>query len=433
MKIVFDISMLGAAANPHQRGTIGIFRVIEHYARALATAKGVEAWFYAGQNRLEARRYFDQHLAPEALPGSTARFIEPHSPGARSLAKVLTATEDFLSRRYPYAPWKWLNFGRILWMVVRQLLHRMQAKAVGEVDIFHSPSVSFPSWTRRRKGLRRFATIYDLIPIIHPNFFLPGASHKLRRSLRGITGREWILCISESTRQDLLSHVPACNPARTLVIPLAAEDRFHPETDPIRIGAVTQRYGVPSGVPYFLGVSTLEPRKNFETVIKAFARFVSEDQSRPCYLLLVGGKVLDGILATLEAIFAGDSDVRARVIFTGFVPDEDLAALYCGSLAFVYLSYYEGFGLPILEAMQCGVPVIASNVSSIPEVAGEAGILLAPTDEAGVAESMKSLYGDPIRRREMADHALRRAAQFSWKQFEDSTLDAYSRAMREEA
>jgi glycosyltransferase involved in cell wall biosynthesis len=367
------------------------------------------------------------------LPGSKARFVEPDSPGARWATRVLTSAEDYLSRHYPYAPWRWFAVGRILWRIVRQMLHRLHAKAVGEIDIFHSPAGGLPDWTRRRAGLRGFITIYDLIPIIHPSFFPPGASRKVHQALRGIDGRDWILCISESTRQDLLAHLPNANPARTLVIPLAAEDRFHPETDPTRMDAVRKRYGVPPDAPYFLSVSTLEPRKNFETVINAFARFVHEDRSRPCYLLLVGGKVLDGILASLQATYAEDSSMRERVIFTGFVPDEDLAALYCGSLAFIYLSYYEGFGLPILEAMQCGIPVIASNVSSIPEVAGEAGILLAPTDEAGVAASMKSLYHDPVRRREMADHALRRAAQFTWKQFEESTLEAYASAMREEA
>ena len=428
MKILFDLSLLGAAANPHQRGTIGIFRVMEHTARALATAPDVDVWFHARHNRLEARRYFEQHLAPGALAGSRARFAEPALPGGRAVAGAVTWADDFLSRHYPHAPWRWFAAARVLWYGVRRLLQGVEPSASQGLDIYHSPAALFPAWTHR-PGLRRFLTVYDLIAYTHPEFFPARAIKQLRATLAGITPRDWTLCISESTRRDLLTHYPACNPDRTLVVPLAAESFFHPETDPARLAAVHARHGIPAGCPYFLSVSTLEPRKNFETVIRAYARFVRDDPARPSRLVLVGGKVRTDLHPIFAALAAEGENVRARVIFTGFVPDADLAALYSGALAFVYLSFYEGFGLPPLEAMQCDVPVIAADNSSLPEVVGDGGVLLPATDERGVCAEMRALYLDPARRQGLAARARARAQDFSWQRFAEQTLAAYRRAM----
>ncbi len=432
MKILFDLSLLGAAANPHQRGTVGIFRVMEHNARALAAAPDVEPWFHARQNRLEARRYFERHLAPGALAGSRARFAEPALPGGRPVADAVTRADDFLSRHYPHAPWRWLNGGRALWAGVRWLLRGVEPAAEAGLDIYHSPAARFPAWTDHRPGLRRFLTVHDLIIFAHPKFFPAGTARQARATLGGLTARDWVVCVSESTRRDLLTHYPACDPDRVLVTPLGAEDCFHPETDPVRLAAARDRYGIPADCPYFLSVSTLEPRKNFETVIRAYARFVREDPARPSRLVLVGGQVRADLHPIFAALDAEGGQVRARVVFTGFVPDDDLAALYSDALAFVYLSFYEGFGLPSLEAMQCGAPTIVSDVSSLPEVVGDAGVRLAPTDEAGVAAQMRDLYLDPARRRELSTRALARARTFHWARFAAATLDAYRRAMEVE-
>ena len=363
-------------------------------------------------------------------PGSRARFAEPALAGGPPVAAAVTAADDFLSRHYPHPPWRWLASGRVLWAAVRQLLSRVEPAAANGLDVYHSPASGFPAWTAR-PGLRRFLTVYDLIPIIHPEFFLGGTARQLRATLGSITSRDWVFCISESTRRDLLAHYPACDPHRTLVTPLAAESFFHPEPDPVRIAAVRERYAIPADTPYFLSVSTLEPRKNFESVIRAYARFVRADPARPSWLVLVGGKVRTDTHPIFAALAAEGEDIRRRVVFTGFVADEDLAALYSGALAFVYLSFYEGFGLPPLEAMQCGVPVIVSNTSSLPEVVGDGGTLLAPTDLEGVCAQMLALSRDGELRRRQSERALARARHFSWDRFEAQVLAVYHRALRE--
>jgi glycosyltransferase involved in cell wall biosynthesis len=132
-----------------------------------------------------------------------------------------------------------------------------------------------------------------------------------------------------------------------------------------------------------------------------------------------------GILAALEA----PGVPRDRIVLAGFVPDDELAALYSGATAFVYPSLYEGFGLPPLEAMTCGVPVIASNTSSLPEVVGEAGILLDPHDADGLSQAMLALYRDGRLRAELAARSLARAECFGWERFTRRTLDAYRAAL----
>jgi glycosyltransferase involved in cell wall biosynthesis len=429
VKLAIDISILGAAENPHQRATVGIFRVIEHTARAPFGAPDCEVCFCAGQNRAAARRYFYRRLAP-LDPSSGVRFAEPSLPG-KLVAEAVTQMEDFIAKRYVRAPWRWFYSGRMLWRGLRRLLNEPEAAVLGGLDIYHAVGGGFPPWTQRQPKLRRVITVYDLMPLIHPEFFSPDSARHLHRILSGLTPGDWTLSISESTRRDLLRYYPACNPDRALVTPLAAESFFHPEPDAGKIAAARRRCGLPPDAPYFLSVSTLEPRKNFETIIRAFCDFLRAMPDSPARLALVGGvgwqgQQVSGFLAEQPGA------LRERVIFTGFVDDADLAALYSGALAFIYMSFYEGFGLPPLEAMQCGTPVISSNTSSLPEVVGEGGILLAPADRAGLTMAMGRLAQDETLRRRLAAAGSAQARRFSWERYQADVLAAYRRICGEQ-
>jgi glycosyltransferase involved in cell wall biosynthesis len=192
--------------------------------------------------------------------------------------------------------------------------------------------------------------------------------------------------------------------------------------------AVRIKYHLPPE-PFFLSVCTLEPRKNLVHVIQAFGRLIEQEKISGLNLVLVGAKGWQ-----YDQIFAesGATNVlKRRVIFTGYVPDEDLAPLYTEALAFLYLSLYEGFGLPVLEAMQCGIPVVTSDNSSLPEVAGDAGILLDARDQDALCAAMLSLYGNAELRDELRCKSLRNAARFSWQQCAQATLRGYDQALRQ--
>jgi glycosyltransferase involved in cell wall biosynthesis len=274
-----------------------------------------------------------------------------------------------------------------------------------------------------------FATIYDLIPIILSHLFKEKNDADYQRmllSLQSLRPDDYILCISHATRDDLLNHVKL-DPARVFVTHLAANPQmFYPCYDQAQMTNVRKKYGIPNA-PYILGVSTLEPRKNLDLVIRSFAHVVQQEKLQDINLVLVGPKGWEYNKIFEEVANFGIA--KERIIITGYVADEDLAPLYSGALVFVYPSLYEGFGLPPLEAMQCGVPVITSNNSSLPEVVGDAGIMLDPKDETGVCQNILKLYYSQSLRQEMSAKSLQQARKFTWERCTQETIAAYKIAL----
>jgi glycosyltransferase involved in cell wall biosynthesis len=190
--------------------------------------------------------------------------------------------------------------------------------------------------------------------------------------------------------------------------------------DPDRCLMVRERYGLPA--QYLLFVGTLEPRKNLTTLLHAYALLRAEGLGDGLKLVIAGraGWLYADIFATVKTLA-----LEGEVIFSGFVADEDLPDLYRGARLFVFPSLYEGFGLPILEAMASGIPVITSTTASMPEVAGDAAILVDPHDPKAVAEGMaRVLAGDQVRQT-LIQRGLRRAQQFAWDSVARTTLDVY--------
>jgi len=194
--------------------------------------------------------------------------------------------------------------------------------------------------------------------------------------------------------------------------------------------SVLSKYGIP-GPDFMLSLCTFEIRKNIESTIRAFA-VLHENKMIPegTKLVLVGGKgwKTNNIEEALKSVAA----YRQNIIMPGFIPDEDLAAIYSSAKVFVYLSLLEGFGLPPLEAMQCGTPVISSNTSSLPEVIGDGGIMLEPMDIQGVCNEVARLYSDPEFHAKISGKALERSKLFSWERCVDQTIAAYETALKSE-
>jgi glycosyltransferase involved in cell wall biosynthesis len=206
------------------------------------------------------------------------------------------------------------------------------------------------------------------------------------------------------------------------VIPLAADPRvFHPCRDTSRIATLRDRLGI-GDAPYLLALNAHEPRKNMDVAIRAFTRAVAEGGARDLTLVIAGPT---SAAPGIQSALADAAHRGARVILAGYVPDDDLATLYGGALAFVYPSVYEGFGLPPLEAMQCGTPVIAGRVASLPEVVGNAGILVDLGDPDALGAAMLRLSRDAALREQLSALSLERAAGFSWERCTQQTLATY--------
>ncbi len=268
-------------------------------------------------------------------------------------------------------------------------------------------------------------TIHDLSFEHLPQVYTPRERWLFKLAI-GYTARRAarILTVSEYSARDILAtyRVP---PGRVVVTPEGVSALFAPVRDPERLQAVRERYGIARA--YILSVGSLQPRKNLVRLIRAYVNLRRRDEDFDHQLVLVGKK---GWL--YQDIFraAQQSPFGADIIFTGYVPEEDLPALYSGATVFVYPSIFEGFGLPVLEAMACGTPVITSHSSSLPEVVGEAALLVDPYDERAIEESLRRVIWNAELQRELSERGRRRAQQFSWKRTAELTLRAYEDVVR---
>lgn len=301
-----------------------------------------------------------------------------------------------------------------------------RAKRLG-VDIAHQPCFSVPIFG----GMKKVATIHDLIPVKFPknlNFASRMFFTKWMPFTYGFA--DAIIAISESTKKDLVD-ILKLDPERITVIYEAAGDEYRIIEDFDKIEEIKNKYKIKGR--YILNVGTLEPRKNIEFLVKVFADVVKREimklgnyEIRKLKLVLVGKKGW-GYEKMFDLI--KNLGIEGRVVWTDYVEDEDLPYIYNGADLFVFPSEYEGFGLPLLEAMSCGVPVISSNTSSMPEVVSEAGILIAPDDENKWVENIIKVLGDSEKQREMRSKGLKQAGKFSWEKCAEETLGVYKKIL----
>ena len=425
VRVTCEVRTLAQAFNdPASRR--GIPRVVDHLARGLAADPRVDVAFCSLGGYRDApacRRYLSEVAALDGV-----RFVADREAGRANRTGRLLGVDRLTRSHWRGVP----RVGHALANIVQRNYGTAAARAVvaDGADVFHSTYDRLPDDVRAGRDVRaRFLTVYDVIPVRFPDWFrgttfdfLP---HAFGLILDGLRSDDFVHCISQSARSDLLEAVPRLDPARVFVSTLAADaDTFAPERDPDRIRTVRRRYGVPEG-PYFLSVCTLDRRKNVEAAVRAFHRIADADPAAELSLVLVGTKGQDN--PALEHLLGsgGTAAGRGRVIVTGYVPDADLSPLYTGAVAFVYPSLYEGFGLPPLEAMQCGTPAITSDVSSLPEVVGDAGLMVPPTDVDALADAMGALLRDADRRADLGRRASARAATFSWERCLSQLVDAY--------
>ena len=227
-----------------------------------------------------------------------------------------------------------------------------------------------------------------------------------------------LIAVSEATRRDLMAAygVPA---EKITVIYEAADPRFGPR-DALEQQTIRANYGLPPA--YFLYLGTIEPRKNLLRLLRAWEPLYLAGKAPPLVIVGKRGWLSDPFFEAVKR-----SPARKGLILTGYVLDDDLPALIAAATAFVFPSLYEGFGLPPLEAMACGTPVLCSDRSSLPEVVGDAALLFDPTDEEAIRAAMRHIWADEALRAELRRRGLERAKRFSWRRTAETTLQLYRR------
>ncbi len=341
----------------------------------------------------------------------------------RELVNALTvANKDYEYRLFaagatdverPALPhnWQWCPTGltrRWLERVWYRLRLPLPVEAwTGRVDLFHAPDFVLPILLPKTQTI---VTIHDLSFVRQPDSTMPGMAAYLNRWVpRSVQQADQVIAVSEATRQDLIElyHTP---PNKIKVLYHGVSPNFKPVDNLARLADIRQRYGLGEH-PFILSVGTLQPRKNYVRLIQAYAMVRQKLALASPNLVIVGQKGWH-----YEEIFdeVNRWQLASHIHFLGFVEDSDLAALYSAARLFIYPSLYEGFGLPVLEAMACGTPVVAANLSALPEVVGSAGWLINPYDVKGMAESMAQLLTDEPLRQQFIQDGFKQAARFTW-------------------
>jgi glycosyltransferase involved in cell wall biosynthesis len=285
----------------------------------------------------------------------------------------------------------------------------------GPLRLFHATDFFLPP---TNPGTRKLVTVHDLSYIHYPEIVMPGMSRLLNTWVPGSIARaDHVIAVSEATRQDIITcyNTPA---DKVSVLYHGVSADFHPAHTPTALAQVREKYNL-GDAPFILTVGTIQPRKNYLRLIQAFAMLPRE---LGVSLVIAGGRGWDN-----QPLF---DEVKRRklndqVRFTGFVADADLPALYSAATLFAYPSLYEGFGLPVLEAMACGTPVVTSNTSSLPEVVGQAGIMVSPTDVESMAGSLEQALTDEAQRQRLAAAGKAQAATFNWQHTATQLLELY--------
>jgi len=237
---------------------------------------------------------------------------------------------------------------------------------------------------------------------------------------KSIKNADMIIAVSENTKKDIINCFNISSD-KIQVVYEGVDDFFKIINDKGRLEQVRKKYNISKD--FILNVSMITPRKNLITLIKAF-KLLRDSKNIKCQLVIAGGKGwwYEDVFKTVSALRLED-----EVIFTGYVPDEDLLYLYNAATLFAYPSLYEGFGLPILEAMSCGCPVVASNVSSIPEVCEDAALMINPKDVEELSQAMYKLIIEGSLRQMLIKKGLERVKQFSWRKTAEQTLEIYNK------
>jgi len=295
-------------------------------------------------------------------------------------------------------------------------LHKLGAQ------LLHTPHYVLPLLCRKRSVV----TIHDCIHLLFPQYLPNRAAYQYARLMMGsaIRRSDLVLTVSEASRRDILRFYPKADPDRLQVIPNAIDEAILEDPGEEEMERVQERYQIRGRFVLYAG--NIKPHKNLERLVAAFGMLKQRPGHEDVKLLIIGDEVnrYGSLRRSVEA-----AGVRQDVRFFGFVPSRTLSALYRLASVFAFPSLYEGFGLPPLEAMACGTPVVTSRISSLPEVVGDAALLVDPYSTEDIAHGLERVLGDEGLRGELSTRGRARVKQFSWKRSVEAIHSGYMKVL----
>ena len=309
------------------------------------------------------------------------------------------------------------DFSGYLYRLISNFIPLPYCKFFGsDCDITHFFNYIVPP---KVKG-KSVVTVHDMVYKAFPETVRARTKYMLDTGLKKSMKRaDIIVTDSEFSKTEIIKYFPQYQD-KIRVVPCGVDlNKFHPCNDTDKIERVRKDFE--TGEEYFLYLGTIEPRKNLERLIEAYAEFV-KNMDNPPNLVLAGGKgwLYDSIYAKAEKL-----GIEKHVIFTKYIPSEDINALMCGAVAFVFPSIYEGFGMPPLEAMACGVPVLTSGEASLPEVTGDSAVIVDAYSVKSIAEGLERIYSDRNLRERLSREGSERAEKFTWEKSAEILYKVY--------
>lgn len=272
---------------------------------------------------------------------------------------------------------------------------------------------------------KKIVTIHDMVIRAYPETVRFRTKQVLNTGMKKSMKRaDVIITDSEFSKSEIIKYYPKYKDKIQVVYCGVNTEKFYPVTDASKIDNVKKSLGIDRD--YFLYLGTIEPRKNLERLIEAYSILVSKDKDVPL-LVMAGGK---GWLNSAIYSKVSEYGIEKNVIFTKYIPDEDLCPLINGATAFVFPSLYEGFGMPPLEAMACGVPVVTSGEASLPEVAGDCAVIVDAYSPESISEGMYKVWTDEKLREDLKTRGPKRAAEFSWGKFSEKLHSIYEAVLK---
>ena len=390
MRLLFDCTEL-SYYNDASGNRAGVFNVALNIFRELKK-RGIDITFYCDYRRL--------YFMKEVKAFSDIKLLKEHSLLNRIVGYLIYLTRNFPIRlRYAV-----LILSRFYDAYCCYQVNKKNLEQLEDFDVYFSPFTP-PSKEIELANLNRFRMIHDVIPIIE-NGISKNPKDWYYKIYNSINDKDFYVTNSECTRKDILKYFPFIKDENIKTTLLGAD--FEPKEGKTFDGK------------YVFSLCTLGKRKNIAFTIKNFFKFINRNKINDLTLVLGGGtwKKFEGELNSIINEFD-----KSKILLTGYIKDEELAAWYTNAMMFVYPSLYEGFGLPPLEAMKCGCPVITSNVSSLPEVIGDAGIKVSPDSDEELIEAYEKMYYDNFYREICRERGLIRARNFSWEKCVSELLE----------
>ena len=426
INLLFDATIIMNAYDKKQSCRSGIFFVALNVLKELCSYKNIKIYLYCQNLQLISHW---KNVKKNFFEGLDCRRIFPCKPDIynKVIYKISKNEEKYKYFKSKHQKFKCIKLilKVFYYKLLKFFLYSSSKKEFANIDVFFSPIYKAPNVIEENHRIKKYIILYDLIPCIFAEKYKDQLTPTswFSHLLNSLNNDNTYFAISMCTKHDFLKYFPILQDDNIIVTPLGFDSRFH-LCNKKQQNIIKKKYNIPVGSKYIFSLCNIDERKNLVREIKTFLEFIAKNKVNDMYFV-IGGARIQSFMDTFERSLSELNLIKSKIIKAGYIDDEDLAPLYSGAEWFVYTSQYEGFGLPPLEAMACGCPVITSNNSSLPEVVGDAGIMIDWDSDEQHIKAYEKYYFDEEFRKKMAKKGLDRSKMFSWKKTVDMMVKEF--------